>query len=60
LNIDASLQQSDYKQAQNKFQRRLLVSDAEMKEMKDIDFHKDSIVRIHIFHVSHAISLVLQ
>ena len=60
LNIDASLQQSDYKQAQNKFQRRLLVSAAEMKEMKDIDFYKDSIVRIHIFHVSHAISLVLQ
>lgn len=60
LNVEASLDQSEHKKAQNKFERRLLVSEAEMKEMRSIDFHKDSIARIHIFHVSHAISLVLQ
>jgi hypothetical protein len=58
--VGTNRSQPDYKQAQDKFQRRLLVAEAEMKAMSDIDFYKDSIARIHIFHVSHAISLVLQ
>jgi len=47
------------KNARDKFERRLVISEAESKSLELADLNLSEISRIHIFHVSHAISLVL-
>lgn len=59
INIDQNLDLRKYNNAKNKFEKRLVISDAEAKSLELLKLDLDSITRIHIFHVSHAIHAVL-
>lgn len=59
INIDPKINMEQYKNARDKFERRLVISEAESKSWELADLNLSEISRIHIFHVSHAISLVL-
>lgn len=57
--IEKYMDKSNYETLKNKFEKRLLVSDAESKSWNNLAIDWDSISRVHIFHVSHAVWIIL-
>lgn len=59
MEIDPYLDKKCYEAKNNKFERRLVLSDAESIALQKYSINWDNILRIHIFHTSHAVNLVL-
>ncbi len=60
INISWDIDYIKYKNAKNKFEKRLIISNAEANSIDKLWLDIDKIICIHIFHVSHAVGVILK